>query len=420
MGRPSRLPAGTSSGCTSTARHSAGAFGSEGSPLLTGLGMFTKRSILMGFVYYVWKANEMIGERLHGIRLAHGLSLRALASQVGVSAMMVSKYERNLSQPSTPVLASLANTFRVRPEYFTRPTTIKLDRIESRNRHRWKLPVKIENRILADVRDQLERRSMLDLIAPMPWPTEFELPCGLPSEITDLNEIEGIAIRIRRQLQLGLSPIPNLIDALETIGIKVLTAQDDDQRFEGISARAGDLSVIVVGTSWPGDRQRFTVAHELGHLVLDGRLAEGVDKETACDRFAGAFLVPEPKAKELMGVHRTSLEVCELHFLKHKFGLSIAGWSHRALDLGIVRHAEYRRFRRMLAAEGWDQTEPGTSYPSEHPSLFEHMVHRTFSESLISESKAAELLGIQQLEFAQKRCVGGFDAIPYRRLQHIY
>lgn len=345
----------------------------------------------------------MKGERLHGLRVAHGLSLRALAEKVGVSAMMVSKYERNLSQPSTSVLVSLARALAVRPEYFTRPTTVELDRIERRNRHRWKLPVKIERRILADARDQLERRSMLDLIAPMPWPPSFELPCGLPSEITVVSAIEGIAIRIRRQWKLGLGPIPNLIDALEMTGIKVVTTEHDDPRFEGMSARAGNLSVIVVGTSWPGDRQRFTVAHELGHLVLEGRLAEAIDREMACDRFAGAFLAPEPQVKELMGEHRTSLEVNEMHFLKHKFGLSIAAWSHRAHDLGIVRDAEYRRFRRMLVAQGWDRTEPGDEYPSERSSLFEHMVNRTFNESMISESRAAELLAIPHVELAQKR-----------------
>lgn len=349
----------------------------------------------------------VIGERLRGIRTAHGLSLRALAARVGVSAMMVSKYERSLSQPSTSVLVSLANTFGVRPDYFRRPTTIKLDRIERRNRHRWKLPVKVERRILADVRDQLERRIMLDLVAPLPWPATFEVPSDLPLTITDMSEIEPVAVRVRELWKLGLGPIPNLIDALEMIGIKVLTAQHDDQRFEGMSARAGNLSVIVVGRSWPGDRQRFTVAHELGHLVLNGRLAAGIDKEKACDRFAGAFLVPEQKVKELMGERRTSLEVYELQLLKHKFGLSIAGWSHRAHDLGIVSHAEYRRFRRILASEGWDRTEPGKAHPSERPGLFEHMVHRTFNESLISESKAADLLGIRQIDFARQRNIRG-------------
>ena len=49
---------------------------------------------------------------------------------------------------------------------------------------------------------------------------------------------------------------------------------------------------------WPGndkarpERQRFTLAHELGHLMLEGRLADGLDEEKACNRFAGAFLAP--------------------------------------------------------------------------------------------------------------------------------
>lgn len=43
----------------------------------------------------------------------------------------------------------------------------------------------------------------------------------------------------------------------------------------------------------PGDRQRFTLAHELGHLLFERRLAENLDVEPAANRFSGGFLVLE-------------------------------------------------------------------------------------------------------------------------------
>ncbi|MDZ7844749.1 MAG: ImmA/IrrE family metallo-endopeptidase [Anaerolineales bacterium] len=84
------------------------------------------------------------------------------------------------------------------------------------------------------------------------------------------------------------------------------------------------IPVIVVKGGIPGDRQRFNLARELGHILLD--LSDNVDEEKAAHRFAGAFLVPRQKAIEELGEHRQRLSVQELHILKHKYGLSMQAW----------------------------------------------------------------------------------------------
>lgn len=334
----------------------------------------------------------MLGARLHQARKANGLSLRALAEKVGVSAMMLSKYEREESTPSSSVLIELSNALGVRAEYFFRTAQIELERVEHRNRHRWKLPKIAETKVLADVRDQLERWHELDEITPAPWSVQFSLPDNLPDSIDSLDQIETVAVLVREHWELGLNPIPDLIDTLEARGLKVFTTRFDDPRFEGMSARSGDHHVVVVGRMWPGDRQRFTLAHELGHLVLDDRLVDELDKEKAADRFAGAFLVPAPKVFEALGVHRRLLEIYELYLLKQEFGLSISGWIHRALDNGVIAKTTHAALRRMMVSNGWDKTEPGDKYPPETPRLFEQTVYRALGERWISESKAAELL----------------------------
>ena len=345
----------------------------------------------------------MLSKRLRQARLAKGMSLRALAEQVCVSAMMLSKYERGGSVPSSDVLLELSDALGVRTEYFFRTTSIDLERIEHRNKHRWKLPKLAETKVLADVRDQLERWQALDTVVPAPWSVQFSLPEDLPDSITDLDEIEGVAVSVREHWKLGHNPIPDLIDTLESRGIKVFTTRFDDPRFEGMSARADHHNVVVVGRKWPGDRQRFTLAHELGHLVLDERLTDVVDKEKAADRFAGAFLVPAAKVVESLGSRRRSLEVYELYLLKQEFGLSIGGWSYRARDNGVIAKTTHSAFWRMLVGKGWDKVEPGDQLPSEIPRLFEQTVYRALSEDLISESKAAELLSISVRALAAHR-----------------
>lgn len=100
-------------------------------------------------------------------------------------------------------------------------------------------------------------------------------------------------------------------------GIIVLqTAALRESAFDGLAATVNDVLVIVVGMGWPGDRQRFTLAHELGHLILKDRLAPQLDKERAANRFAGAFLVPRREVLKELGERRTWLEPGELCALK--------------------------------------------------------------------------------------------------------
>lgn len=345
----------------------------------------------------------MFSERLQQARRASGLSLRKLAEQVSVSAMMVSKYERGESLPSSSVLLELSDALGVQVEYFFRTANIDLERVEHCNKLRWKLPKLAESKVLADTRDQLERWHELDAIVPAPWFVQFSLPRNLPDSIATLDEIELAAVLVREHWELGLNSIPDLVDTLEARGLKVCTTRFDDPRFKGMSARAGLHRIVVVGRLWPGDRQRFTLAHELGHLVLDDRLAGEVDKEKAADRFAGAFLVPAAKVIESLGARRRSLEIYELYLLKQEFGLSIGAWTDRAVDNGVIAKSTHSTFWRMLQSKGWDKVEPGDRYPSETPRLFELSVYRALGEHWISEPRAAELLSTSVHELATHR-----------------
>ena len=78
---------------------------------------------------------------------------------------------------------------------------------------------------------------------------------------------------VRESWRLGTEPIIDLTEVLEDIGLKVLLSAHARARdFDGLAAEADGHTVILVGSQLPGDRQRFTMAHELGHLILAGRL----------------------------------------------------------------------------------------------------------------------------------------------------
>ena len=339
----------------------------------------------------------MIGSRIERARNAAGLSQRALAEQIDLSAMAISKYERNEVTPNSDVLLRLSKALGVRVEYFFRRITVELEQVEFRKRA--SLSKESERAILADVQDRLERWSALDEIFPPGDAMHFALPKRLPKQIDSLDAIEEIALTMREAWELGQNPIPDLVDTLEEHGIRVIvTPHIGKERFDGLAAKVDTMPVIAVGSEWPGDRQRFTLAHELGHLVLHGRLAKGLNEEKACDRFAGAFLVPQAMVFDALGTKRRWLEPRELLLLKQEYGLSMAGWTYRARDMGVMDKTTHGKYWGYLRKHGWDKEEPGPQYPAESSRLFEKRIYHALAEDWIGESKAAELMGIPLIE----------------------
>lgn len=351
--------------------------------------------------------------RLHQARKAAGLSLRALAETVGLSHAAIKKYEDGDAMPSSDVLVKLARALGVRSEWFFRPMTFSLEEVKYRKRSN--LPAKRLESIAHNIRDMVERRLELEQLLSSVPSREFEPVVGLPAKITALDEVEAVADTVRERWGLGFDPIPDMVDLLEAHGVRVFMVETvEGEGFDGLAANADNVPVIVVGKNWPGDRQRFTLAHELGHLMLEGRLAEDVPEERACNRFAGAFLFPRCEVHRALGTRRVRLEVKELALLKEEFGLSMAAVAHRAKDLRIISEAAHTSLSKLFSFRGWRKVEPGNPIPPERSHVFEQMVFRALGEDCIGESKAAELMAMPLTAFKQLRSMGDGGAAPHQ------
>jgi len=352
----------------------------------------------------------MIGDRILQARKAAGLSMRALAERAGISAMAISKYESNKSTPSSGVMMALADALDVRVEYFFRTARVELKEIEYRKHS--KLPKKVLDHIEGDVIEQVERYLELEEVLPVSPIGEFTLPDL--DKLQDYDDIEHVAEKVREVWGLGKNPIPDLIDTLEEKGIKVFLSNSlHDEKFDGLAARVNGTPIVVLGKDWPGDRQRFTLAHELGHLVLSQLLDNGLDDEVAANRFAGAFLVPAQEVFKELGNKRNRLDPRELHILKMSYGLSMQGWLYRASDLGVLNKRASQDMWRVFNENKWRKKEPFERYPSEKPKLFCQLVLRAFAEDLITASKAAELL---RISVNMLRAIGNMDICEYQAI----
>ena len=355
----------------------------------------------------------MIGQRLYRARKAAGLSLRELGDKIGLTHAAIKKYEDEQTIPSSTTLIKLAKALNVRIEYFFRIESIALDHIEYRKKS--SLPKKRLQAIEHEIIDQIERRIELENLYPTPPIKQFASMEGLPKLLTDFSQIENVAEIVRKKWNLGYDPIPDLIDVLETHGIRVFMIDAHaDFKFDGLAASVNQLPIVVVGSNWPGDRQRFTLAHELGHQILANRLAENLDEEKACNRFAGAFLIPRQSVVEELGAYRNNIELRELALLKEEFGLSMAGILFRAQDLGIVTPAWRKEKTILFRTQKCHIREPGQSYPSEKAHVFEQLVFHALAEEYIGESKAAELMNMSLINFRALRALECNDAATHQ------
>jgi len=337
----------------------------------------------------------ILGERLRQARKARGWSLATLAAAARgiVTRQALYKYEKGLDTPRSEVLLALAYALGIAIDYFFRPSSSLVTLSELACRKRSGLGKRNLAAIRAQVKDRIERWLELESFFP---PRRFAQFLYSPKNllaIERLEDVENFAKDIRSRLSLGLAPIENLTELLEDSGIKIFQWPGQEGKFDGFSCWANnDIPVIVVKAKLSGDRQRSSLAHELGHLVMNP--AAGLDPEIAARRFSGAFLVPDVVARRELGAKRHKLELPELLTLKRKYGMSIQQWIYRAKDLGIITEGYAASLFRFLRAQSWHMREPGEPLPEETSSRLKRLAFQAVAEDLVSPARAAELSGI--------------------------
>ena len=348
----------------------------------------------------------MIGRRLKLARSAEGLSLRGLEGAIDnlVTAQAISKYERDEAMPGSGVLIALASALGVAVDYLVGDPDLVFEGVEFR---RQGIASKREKaKIEAKVLGLLERYLTVEKLLGLPsveWDKPREAP--FPVEVSVVEADRG-ARALRAHWGLGIEPVGSLVQVLEDRGIKVLSSALSG--VDGLVARVRKggghpVPVVVVNGAACGERQRFTIAHELGHMVLSpGRR---VDAEQAANRFAGAFLMPAEALWSEVGKRRHAIGLGELFHLKLLFGVSAQALARRCRDLGIFGPTLYKRLSREFGLRGWSKPpfkEPLSDRHDERPRRFERLCLRALAEGVVTEPKAAELLNVTVVELRRR------------------
>ena len=306
---------------------------------------------------------------------------------------MIGRYERDEAMPGSAVLIALADALGVSENYLVEQSDLRLEAVEFRKNRITSR--KEEAAVEATVLDAVERYLTVEDLIGAPSAT-WTPPVGAPFPVRSLDEAEGVATRLRALWNLGFDSIPNLAEFLEERGIKVIVIPLPDS-VSGLACNVRQrngrsIPVIVVNANDTGERQRLTIAHELGHILLS--VDEKIDGEKGSFQFGSALLIPADLLWIEVGKHRRAIAVGELLELKKLFGVSAQAIAYRCKELEIIGPGVYKSLFDDFARLGWRSPPYFEPNPVAHeePRQFYRLCFRALAEGLISESKAAELL----------------------------
>ncbi len=334
---------------------------------------------------------KIFSERFRSARLMKGFSLQDLANAIDnqVSRQALHRYEKGEVIPDTEKINLLSKALNVNPDYFFRSTKVELDEVEFRKLS--KMPQKEASIIKEITKEKLSRYLELEEILGLS--NEFEDYLKDFEIITEYKQVNEAAELLREKWGLGYGPIFNIVELLEDKNIKVVDLRVNED-FDGLQTRVnGTIPVVVFNANKINkpDRIRFTLLHELAHLLLKfGDITER-QKETLCHQFAGAMLLPEKTLRAELGDHRNKLSINELGNIKKQYGISMQAIVMRAKDCGIINEHYTKQFFFLIKQMNWKVDEPIEYNGAEESNRFKQLLFRALIEDQISMSKAASL-----------------------------
>lgn len=310
------------------------------------------------------------GTRLTIARQLAGLRKSDLATLIDMSPTAVAGWEAGTKRPTAPTVAQLALSLAVDPGFFAaRPNLLSELGATPHFRSLRSTSQLARDQAFAYGRIAVEIAAALE--------KHVELPeLDLPTHSVDLDEEYGrepeeAARELRRAWGVPQGPVAHLIRLAELHGILVVFSPPQGAAVDAYSFDS-QLRPVVVLNPIKSDyyRQRFDVAHELGHLVMHSDAEPGGRVvESQAQRFAAEFLTPHDEIADLLPTAMNGNAWVTLGRLKEQWGVSIQALLFRARSLGRLSEVSYRNAVTTVSARGWRRNEPGLITSMEQPSL---------------------------------------------------
>lgn len=295
-------------------------------------------------------------------RESRQMTQNALSKESGVVQGTLSKIESGVLVCPEDTLGKLARILDYPPRFFYQDADlhgIGTGAHHGLYRRKSSVPVKMLKQIEAEV--NIRRMHLASLLSSVDMESSRSIPRIDISEYDD--DTAQVARNVRIFWNLPSGPVDNITALLESAGAIVIEHDFGTEKIDATSIRREGLPpLIFIRSSLSGDRLRFTLAHELGHLVMHDLPHPKIEDEA--DQFAAEFLMPAKEIGPLLG----RLDLTRAAKLKPYWKVSMAAIIYRAHAIGRLTDNQYRYLFYQLSAAGYRTEEPKSlDIPKERP-----------------------------------------------------
>jgi len=330
------------------------------------------------------------GARLTLARQLAGLRKSDLAQLLDMSPTAVAAWESGAKRPTAVTVARLALSLGVDLGFFAmRPDDVAALSATPHFRSLRSTSQLARDQAFAygqlavDIATSLEKH----VECPDPGVPSFTVPIdadGLGADGPDIDGPEQAARHVRDRWGVSAGPAPHLVRLLENHGVLVVFSPPQAAAVDAYSFDSRLRPVVVLNpVKHDYYRQRFDVAHELGHLVMHTDAEPGGRTvEDQANRFAAEFLMPAAVIRDELPKAMNAAAWQSLARCKERWGTSIQALLYRARRLGALTEVSYRNAMATLTSRGWRRSEPGLVTVLEQPSMLPRALELLAAEGI--------------------------------------
>ncbi len=329
-------------------------------------------------------------------RSAQGFTQSELARQAGVTQALISKLESGLTaDPSDETVEAIAAALKV-PVIFLQSNERPHGMPQFHYRKRAKLGRKALDKIEAHI--NIRRIHTARLLR------SYEVSSdGFPSIDLDSKgwTAQQAAEHIRGLWLMPRGPVENLTEFVERAGAIVIQIDFGTRLLDALSFRIpGMPPLIFMNSDMPGERYRFTLAHEVAHLLLHNAPETDEDMESQADEFAGELLMP---AKEIRPYLKNP-SLGSLARIKPYWKVSIKALIYQCSRHKMIMPNQYTGLMVNYSKAGYSRGEP-FPMPVEKPTVLDAALTYHLSDLRYSIEEVASLLMMEVDQFKDTYCV---------------
>jgi Zn-dependent peptidase ImmA (M78 family)/transcriptional regulator with XRE-family HTH domain len=335
-----------------------------------------------------------VGEMLRLARQRLGLPQKAAAAKLGIVQPVLSRYEHGVSDPDEAFLMKAARVYDLPRAFFDLKEPVYGPPVSVHPMPRAKADVTARDldMVTAELNIRvMQMRRFLESV-------DFEPTLTLPEmDIEEYESAEKVASLVRAHWKLSPGPIKNLTAIAERAGVIVGTSEFGGASISGMTFKVpGQPPLVLLNTHHPADRLRFSLAHEIGHLVMHRFPTPTMESEA--QDFASALLMPAPDIASAFKGRRVTLEL--LAALKPEWRVAMQALAMRAKTLGYSSENQTRYLFSQISARGWRICEPPElDFPREQPSVLRSIIKNHLEVLGFSVSDLCSLVPLYEREF---------------------